>query len=140
MTKHAEAFKSFGFWLLVLLFTINIVGGFVFNLFDVWYFDIVLHFLGGFGVYLFAKQFFKQALKNASWFDSALLLTGATIFVGVFWEFGEYALSIIWQTRPEGLTFIGDLMDTMNDLLMDMLGAVMAAVTTLLHFFRHRKS
>ena len=129
--------KNFGFWLLVFIFTANIVLGFTYNFYDFWYFDKILHFLGGFGVYLAVKQYFGKTIKNASWFDSALLLVSLSVFVGVLWEFAEFALANLWLTRPGEVELIGDLRDTIDDLAMDTLGAVIASI---LHFFRQRKA
>src|SRR3990167_10620248 len=110
--------KNFGFWLLVFIFTANIVLGFTYDFYDFWYFDNILHFLGGFGVYLAAKQYFSKAIKNASWLDSALLLVGLSVFVGVLWEFVEFALANLWLVRPDEVELIGDLRDTIDNLTM----------------------
>lgn len=136
MTKQAEMFKNFWFWFLITIFFTNIVGGFAFKLYEVWYFDIIMHFLGGFGVYFLAKKYFEQILKEASFFDSTLLLIGMTVFVGVVWEFYEFALSNIWRIRPDEVELIGDLRDTIYDLAIDTFGAITGSV---LHFFRHGK-
>jgi len=57
-----------------------------------------------------------------------LIIVGAVSFIGVVWEFAEYAAA---QTLIEPLYnnfgvrayFIGDLNDTIKDLLMDIVGA-----------------
>ena len=57
-----------------------------------------------------------------------LIIIGAVSFIGVVWEFAEYLAN---QTLVEPLYnnfgikayFIGDLDDTINDLLMDISGA-----------------
>lgn len=57
-----------------------------------------------------------------------LIIVGAVSFIGVVWEFAEYLAA---QTLIEPLYnnfgfrvyFIGDLGDTINDLLMDVVGA-----------------
>ena len=88
-------------------------------------------------VYL-KKHFIEgQKLKNA------LIILGAVSFVGVVWEFAEYianlALSpLIYETWGIRTYFMGDLNDTINDLLMDILGS--GTLICILHFFRGRKS
>lgn len=68
-------------------------------------------------------------VKTPSKLKSYLLVAGAVIFVGVIWEFYEYVASqILIQPIYDNLGvrayFIGDLDDTMNDLLMDIIGAL----------------
>lgn len=58
-----------------------------------------------------------------------LIIVGAVTFIGVVWEFAEYTAA---QTLIEPLYnnfgfrayFIGDLDDTIKDLLMDIVGAL----------------
>ena len=87
-----------------------------------------LHFLGGFFVAMFMVYYLAD-VKTPSKLKRYLVLTGAVILVGVVWEFAEYLAS---QILAESLYnnfgfrayFIGDLDDTINDLLMDILGAI----------------
>ena len=58
-----------------------------------------------------------------------LIIVGAVSFIGIVWEFAEYLAN---QTLIEPLYnnfgfrayFIGDLDDTINDLLTDVVGAL----------------
>jgi len=84
-----------------------------------------------------SRQYFAKALKNASWFESALLLLCTVVLVGTFWEFTEYSVTGLWKSKPPDLQIIGDLDDTIKDLMMDAIGGVFVAI---LHFFRHRKT
>lgn len=68
-------------------------------------------------------------IKTQSKLKNYLIIVGAVILIGVIWEFAEYLAN---QTLTEPLYnnfgirtyFIGDLNDTLNDLLMDILGAL----------------
>lgn len=83
-----------------------------------WWFDMVLHFLGGFWVsmvmFLFWNHYFRvlaiDRLKSV-----AIVLVG-TILIGVTWEIFELCL---------GVTLVSDTVywsDTFSDLAMDILG------------------
>lgn len=78
----------------------------------------------------------KRKLKNA------LIIIGATVFIGVLWEFAEFIAN---QTLIEPFYkyfgvrtyFMGDLNDTMGDLFMDVVGA---GAFAWLHLFRSGNS
>lgn len=113
---------------LVIIFLVNIA-----SMYYGWYLrffwsDMILHFLGGFFVAMFMAYYLKDNLRESK-LKNILILVGVTIFVGVVWEFAEYIAN---QTLTEPIYsnfkihfyFIGDLDDTINDLAMDVLGAL----------------
>src|SRR3989338_11244837 len=115
------------FLILVAIFIINAIG-----LYNGWYrffwFDMVIHFLGGFFMAMFLSAYLKDHLFDGWKLKNFLIILGAVSFIGVVWEFSEYianfALSpIIYDHYGIRTYFMGDLDDTMNDLLMDILGA-----------------
>ena len=92
------------------------------------------HFLGGFFVAMLMFRYLKITELRISNYElrvikKYLIVVGAVTFIGVVWEFAEYLAS---QTLVEPLYkyfqikayFIGNLDDTINDLLMDILGAL----------------
>ena len=134
---------------LVAVFLINLPSLY-FGLYLRWgWVDVVLHFAGGFFVAMFMADYLKDRLVSgqvgqstqqdlsarSSTYDisalikNCLVVVGATVFVGVVWEFAEFIAN---QTLVEpfyrwfGIKayFMGDLTDTVNDLLMDTLGAL----------------
>ena len=130
------------FLILVVIFIINAVG-----LYNGWYhffwFDMVLHFLGGFFMAMFLSQYLKDRLFDGWKLKNFLIILGVVSFMGVVWEFSEYlanlAISpIIYNHYGIRTYFMGDLDDTMNDLLMDILGA--GLFSFILHSFRSRKT
>ncbi len=130
--------KNYGFWLLVIVFLVNITFGLGLDWYKkFWFFDVILHFLGGLGVYIVAREYFSKDFRENSWIRYSLLLVGIVMFVGVLWEFTEYNINIVWRARLQNIQVIGDLDDTMKDLAMDMLGGIIGAIS---HFFWHRKS
>lgn len=85
-------------------------------------------------------NYLKDHLLPREKIKTLLIIVGATVFMGVVWEFSEYIAN---QTLIEPLYkyfgvkgyFIGDLEDTLSDLLMDILGAIGFVL-----FFLNRKN
>jgi len=113
---------------LTLVLLINFIAGMYYNFYEYWWFDVFLHFLGGFFVAMLMVHYLAD-IKTKSKLKNYLIITGAVILIGVLWEFAEYLAN---QTLVEPIYnsfgikayFIGDLDDTLNDLLMDILGAI----------------
>lgn len=83
--------------------------------------------------------YLKDHLKEGSFLKNTLIIVGATVFIGVVWEFSEYiANKILIEPMYKYLGvkgyFMGDLEDTVTDLLMDISGAI-----TLVFVFKNRK-
>ena len=126
---------------LVIIFGINI-----FSLYYGWYlewdwFDITMHSLGGFFIAMFMASYLKDRLVPKIDVKNILIVVGATLFVGVIWEFAEFiANQVLIEPfyRWFGIRtyFMGDLKDTINDLLMDTLGAL--TFMSLLFFSKKR--
>lgn len=90
-----------------------------------------------FSIYLKDHLFENSKLKNT------LIILGATSFIGVTWEFAEYLANvvlspIIYNSFAVKTYFMGDLNDTVNDLLMDIFGA--GTLSLILHSFRSSKT
>jgi len=89
-----------------------------------------------FSIYLKDHLFDNSKLKNT------LIILGVVSFVGVTWEFAEYIANtilspLIYNLFAVKTYFMGDLNDTVNDLLMDILGA---GLFSWLHILRHGKN
>lgn len=120
-------------YILTIIFFSNLIGMY-YGMYQTWWFDMIHHFLGGFFVAMLMVNYLKIKELRISNLELGLLkkyliILGAVSFIGVVWEFTEYLAS---QTLIEPLYdnfgirayFIGDLDDTMNDLLMDVVGAL----------------
>lgn len=120
-------------FILILIFVSNLIGMY-FGMYSYWWFDMVHHFLGGFFVamlmvnYLEIKEL-RIRNKELTTIKKYLILLGAVSFIGVIWEFTEYLanqtlIEPIYKYFQIKTYFMGDLDDTINDLLMDILGAL----------------
>lgn len=93
-----------------------------------YWWDQPLHALGGMAIVwllLHVHQALMGAISRSDlprWYAMCWLVAGA-VFVGVLWEWYEY---IRWQTFDPAMDLT--LPDTLNDLLMDTLGAWVATL------------
>lgn len=112
---------------LILIFLIDMVFGLGFRLYRIFYFDTILHFFGGFFVAMFFYHYLEEYMKGRK-LKKWLIITGVTVFIGIIWEFSEYLatyfLSDYLYEKYKVICCIGNLDDTVNDLLMDILGAL----------------
>lgn len=126
-------------FILVLILAIDLVG-----MYYQWYlnfslFDQILHFSGGFFIAMLFSIYLKDHLFENSKIKNTLIILGTTSFIGVSWEFAEYLANvvlspIIYNSFAVKTYFMGDLNDTVNDLLLDILGA--GTLSLILHSFR----
>lgn len=112
---------------LTIIFFSNLIGIY-FGMYTTWWFDMLHHFLGGFFVAMLMVHYLADA-KPSSVIKKCLIILGATSFIGVVWEFAEYLaaqtlIELLYTNFGFHAYFIGDLDDTINDLLMDILGAL----------------
>jgi len=114
---------------LVAIFLINAVGLYYDWYLNYFWFDILLHFLGGFFIAMLMADYLKEHFLKNNKIKNALILLGATAFIGVTWEFLEYVANIIlspiiYEEFGVRTYFMGDLDDTISDLAMDIFGAI----------------
>jgi hypothetical protein len=114
---------------LVILFLSNIP-----SMYYSWYkifnwVDIVQHFLGGFFVAMFFYYYLYDRLREKEFLKNSIIVVGSTILVGVLWEFAEFVanktlIEPTYKYFKIRAYFMGNLTDTMGDLLMDITGAL----------------
>lgn len=85
--------------------------------------DMPLHFLGGLSIAYFVAGAFNvlshESVKSSrSKLLELVLVVSLTATVAVFWEFGEFASDLVLGTYLQG-----GLVDTMQDLMLGMVGA-----------------
>jgi hypothetical protein len=122
MTKHTYALVLLA---LIWLIALTHAGAIVYHWYWIWrWLDIPVHFVGGLWIGLMALYLWlyvrtpeKCAMKNP--FVVALV---AGLVMGVLWEGYE---AVLWQLGP-GFP-VGYWTDTGLDLVMDLLGALVAA-------------
>jgi len=113
--------KSFSIILVIfiyVIFSLDMLATQYFLYWRFWWFDIMMHFLGGFWISLTAYYlfYFSGYLNRISKKFSVFTLSLTTvIFVGIFWEIFEYVTKVsVAQSNY--------LLDTYLDLFMDVFG------------------
>lgn len=104
-------------------------------IFDLYYhykwFDIPMHFLGGFVIGLFAIAILNRTIesiqfKNKSRFGkfiSPLFILGFVALIGIVWEWHEFLLDQINSVAVVHQPSVGD---TMADFVLDLFGGLIA--------------
>lgn len=111
-----------------LVFVLNLLGTYSFWYATIWWYDMLVHFLGGVFIgflilYLFSKLH-KLALKQL-----VICVGGGILLIGIGWEIFEV---IVWHvTGAVGSPFS----DSVSDVICDTLGGLVA----LSFFLRKRK-
>jgi len=86
----------------------------------VWWYDILLHFLGGsvvgMAVLLIFERFFDMEITGV--FKTVLIGIVGAFVIGVLWEILELRLNL--TSFSDGVVYITD---TISDLILDMTGA-----------------
>lgn len=118
--------KAFIF--LLCVFGVSLVG-LVYGWYLKWaYFNTILHFLGGLGVALFFISYFAKSNFETKG-KKFVAIVGAVALIGVLWEFAEFTASTfvsdpLYDWTGYRVYFMGDLVDTVSDLAMDLLGGM----------------
>jgi hypothetical protein len=110
------------------------------------WFDIPMHFLGGIlaaltFIWLWRKYFPNFSPKGAEQISSLggsenlfalLLILSFVALVGVLWEFAEFLFDVFISAGGYARVVQQDAVDTLTDLLFDLLGGLTAAITFLI--------
>ncbi len=103
------------------------------------------HFLGGFFVAMLVFSFYHSEFKKLPQHLRVFVIVALTMAVGVTWEFAEYIgnkllTEPIYQAYDFHFYFMGDLDDTVADLLMDALGAIIFVGFSSLNLLKRSKA
>lgn len=97
----------------------------VFGWYDaIWWFDTPMHFAGGMAIAL-STYYYLQTDKETktSLISFFQILVGTTAIAAIFWEFFEFTIDYFYQTHNQI-----SIADTMKDLAMGLLGAIIIAI------------
>ena len=118
---------------MAVIYAMNVLLERFFGVYERWqWFDVPMHFVGGFaagllGVSLhFAGTSAKQRRELPSWYQ-LLFVLGITMFVAVTWEWHEFVRDWIHHGQAGWTWLQPSTADTMKDLLMGLLGGLVAA-------------
>ncbi len=117
--------KVFGLvsFLIFIIFFLNFSANKFYWYSSIWWFDLMMHFLGGLWLGLFFVWYdyknFVQLYFNKKNF---LHLIYFVLFIGIAWEVYEILVNIIFAQNPF------DFIDTFTDVVADTLGGIVAFV------------
>ncbi|MEK7480545.1 MAG: hypothetical protein AAB604_00385 [Patescibacteria group bacterium] len=107
--------------------------------FELWWFDVLLHFLGGMWVAIAANRFFVRPIGPIG-LIGPILVVALVAFVGVGWEVYEFTIDeLFFEDRALWRAQDGNT-DTMTDLMMDVLGGIIVAGYTAYTSYRSSRS
>ena len=119
-------------------------GGFIFRFYIIFsYYDTTIHFLNGIAIVVIAFAVVKYLVKNSDNNLPAIIFVAVliSIAIGPIWEIYEFLVDSLFDGSNmqrfkdvhTGTSFIGQaaLRDTMIDLIVDTLGAIVGG---LIHF------
>ena len=103
--------------------------------------DVIQHLTGGFFIAMLFSYYLKDHFLPGKKIQNTLIIVGATIFIGVVWEFAEYIanqtlIDYFYQKFQLRVYFMGDLRDTIKDLLDDILGGLTFCILSRTKLFR----
>src|SRR3989344_7029271 len=138
--------RKLGIALVISAISLFVVHGWIIlfqpTIFESMQIDRPLHFAGGAlvalfaGLVIFSERAFISA-RSLPWWILLIALVNFSIFIGVLWEFYEFAWDE-WMARPFGAAIAQpSLKDTMEDLFFNLAGAVAAGIAFLV-FIRPR--
>ena len=86
---------------------------------------------------MFMADYLKDHLRQGRMIRNILIIVGATVFIGVVWEFLEYLanqtlIEAFYRWFRINVYFMGNLNDTMLDLLMDISGGILLSLSLLI--------
>jgi len=103
--------------LISFIFIINSIANKFYLYSSIIYFDMIMHFLGGFWLSLFFIWLYKEEKFNSI---NILKIMLSVLFVGAFWEIFEIVVNDSLAHNPF------DALDTFSDLFFDLFGGITA--------------
>ena len=117
-------FLKIAFFLIALLGGLNFLAIELSLYWTLWWFDILMHFLGGFSVSFLFLYIYAECLVekiNLSLYETIWLAFLSAMLVGGLWEVFEYVNDLTQSTEAYHL-------DVVHDLLADSAGAMLASL------------
>ncbi|MCX6752595.1 MAG: hypothetical protein NTZ87_03840 [Candidatus Nomurabacteria bacterium] len=110
---------------ILFIFIVNFVANKFYWYYTIWYFDMPMHFLGGFWIGL-ASLYFLFTESKALTFQFIIKILLCVLLVGIGWEVFEILVNNV--TIRDSFNYL----DTFSDILFDLSGGVFA----ILYFFK----
>ncbi len=153
MLKKRDIIMSKQLYILMLVaFLLTMGGGFVFRFYQIFnYYDTIIHFLNGMNLVIFVFVLLYYFAKEPKRHIIPIIFVSilAAISLGTLWEIYEYFVDLLvtgsnmqrFQDINTGIDFVGQLAlkDTMVDLIVDTVGAILMGALLYVDSIRHNK-
>ncbi len=119
--------------LLIFILAIHVIATVNYWYWTVSWFDIPMHFLGGFWVATaFITLNSKFGVKLPNYLITLIAILSFVAFIGVLWEFAEFLFDVFISSGGYAKIVQQDVADTLGDLLLDLLGGLTVATIFLI--------
>ncbi|MCK9289061.1 MAG: hypothetical protein RBS76_04525 [Acholeplasmatales bacterium] len=152
MLKRKKIIISTTLYSIILIsFLLSMGGGFIFRFYIIFsYYDTTIHFLNGIAIVVIAFAVVKYLVKNSDNNLPAIIFVAVliSIAIGPIWEIYEFLVDSLFDGSNmqrfkdvhTGTSFIGQaaLRDTMIDLIVDTLGAIVGGLILYYDSFKNK--
>lgn len=111
----------------ISLFIINGVASVFYWYVSIWWFDMLMHVIGGIFVGLIGSAFLHKHLEGLSGKEVFVSLALFVFIIGLGWEYYEYILQFYIKSVQ-----LADVADSISDLICDMVGGIIATLFVIL--------
>jgi hypothetical protein len=108
-------------FLILFIFIMSFIADRFYWYFSIWYFDMFMHFIGGFWIGLVSLYFLFTESKALT-FQFILKILLCVLFVGIAWEVFEILVNNV--TIQDSFNYL----DTFSDILFDLSGGAFAVL------------
>lgn len=112
-------------FLICFIFLVNVLAIKFYWYYSIKWFDMPMHFLGGFWVGLALLWFFNVKFIDKNYIYKIIL---GVLFVGLCWEIFEFFVNNLYLAR-----YPFDIVDTIQDVFFDLFGGFLSLI-----YFKHR--
>ncbi len=107
----------------ISLLIINWVANTLYWYTSIWWFDMLMHTVGGMFVAFIGGAMLLRHLRGRTPHELFIILVLFVFVVGLFWEYYEYIVQFYIKT-----VHLADVPDSISDLVCDMVGGVIASI------------
>lgn len=118
-------------FLIFFIFLVNLIASEFYWYYSIWYFDMIMHFLGG--LWLGLAIFWLFSIKELS-LKLILKIVLGVLLISIFWEIFEILVNNIIAQNPFSA------LDTVSDICFDLAGGILAVIYFLKRIMFKQKS
>ena len=106
----------------ISLFVVNALASTFYWYVSIPWFDMPMHTIGGMFVAVLGGAFLRKQLRGRSAYEVFILIVLFVFVIGLAWEYYEYIVQFYIKN-----VHLADTVDSISDLICDMLGGILGA-------------